>query len=169
MKAEDLRCVRPKSAVGRWMATKSPAERRTVGALVLAIAVAVLWASLWVPLTRDTAALKLARTANAVALAEARDRATEASELTRTAARAPTLDPRAELDRTLSQQGVRPVVTSVDWRDGRAQLAFAAISYERLINLLDALHRDAKLHAVEATITARVEPGIVRAEITLAR
>jgi len=151
------------------MAAKSPAERWTVASLLLAIAAAVLWAALWVPLARDTAALKLARTANAAALAEARDRAREASELTRTPARAPTLDPRAELDRTLSQQGVRPAVTSLDWRDGRAQLVFAAISYDRLINLLDALHRDAKLRAVEATMTARVEPGIVRAEITLAR
>jgi hypothetical protein len=31
------------------------------------------------------------------------------------------------------------------------------------------LQRDAKLRAVEAALTARVEPGIVRAEITLAR
>jgi len=169
MRAEDLRRVPPKSAVGRWMATKSPAERRTVGWLVLAIAAALLWAALWVPLARDTTALKLARTANAAALAEARDRAREASELARTTAAAPTLDPRAELDRTLSQQGIRPAVTSLEWRDGRAQLVFAAISYDRVINLLAALQRDAKLRAVEAALTARVEPGIVRAEITLAR
>jgi type II secretory pathway component PulM len=151
------------------MATKSPGERRTVAALVLAVAAAVLWAALWVPLARDTAALKLARTTNAAALAEARDRAKEASELSRVAAAAPKLDPRAELDRALTQLGVRPAVTSLDWRDGRAQLVFAAISYDRVINLLDALQRDAKLRAVEATLTARVEPGIVRAELTLAR
>jgi type II secretory pathway component PulM len=151
------------------MATKSPAERRTVVALVLAIAAAVLWVALWVPLARDAAALKLARPARAAALAEARDRAKEASELSRATAAAPTPDPRAELDRALAQQGVRPAVTSLDWRDGRAQLVFAAIGYDRLIYLLDALQRDAKLRAVEATFTARVEPGIVRAELTLAR
>jgi type II secretory pathway component PulM len=151
------------------MATKSPAERRTTVVVLVVVVAAVLWAALWIPLTRDIGSLRNTRAANAAALAEARERAKEASELSRTASTAAAIDGRAELDRTLVQQSVRPAVTSLDWRDGRAQVVFAAISYERLIGLLEALQRDARLRAVEATITARVEPGMVRAELTLAR
>ena len=78
-------------------------------------------------------------------------------------------DPRADLDRVLAQLGFRPAVTSLEWREGRAHVVFAAIDFDSLVNLLDTLQRDAKLRAVEATITARVEPGNVRAELTLAR
>jgi type II secretory pathway component PulM len=46
---------------------------------------------------------------------------------------------------------------------------FAAIGYDTLVGLIDALQRDARLRVVEATITARVDPGTVRAELTLAR
>ena len=151
------------------MATRSPAERRTVVLLFVIVVAALLWAMLWVPLARDTAALRLAQSANAAALGEARARAKETSELARTATAASTLDPRAELDRVLAQQNLRPAVTSLDWRDGRAQVVFAAIRYDALVNLLELLQRDAKLRAVEVTITARVEPGLVRAELTLAR
>ena len=151
------------------MATQSPVERRTTVALLVVVAAAVLWATLWVPLARDTATLRLTRAANAAALAEARDRAKEASELSRTGPVAGAADARADLDRVLAQQGVRPAVTSLDWRDGRAQLVFAALPYDRLIALLEALQQSAKLRAVEATITARVEPGMVRADLTLAR
>jgi len=153
--------------IARWMATKSPAERRTAVLLLVFVVAAVLWATLWVPLARDTASLRAARAANATALAEAREQAKEASELSRTVSAAATSNARAELDRALLP--LRPTVTSLEWRDERAQLVFAAISYERLISLLETLQHDAKLRAVEATLTARVEPGMVRAELTLAR
>jgi type II secretory pathway component PulM len=169
MTATTQRPLRGPSPVARWMTTKSPAERRTAVLLLGVVAVAALWATLWVPLTRDTASLRLARAVNVAALADARDRAKEASELSRTGAVAPAVDARAELDRVLAQQGVRPAVTSLDWRDGRAQVVFAAIGYDRLIALLEMLQHSARLRAVDATITARVEPGMVRAELTLAR
>ena len=169
MTATTHRPLRSPSPVSRWMKTKSPAERRTAVLLLGAVAVAAIWATLWVPLMRDTASLRLARAANVAAQAEARDRAKEASELSRTGAVAAAVDARAELDRILAQPGVRPAVTSLDWRDGRAQVVFAAISYDRLIALLDVLQHSARLRAVEATITARVEPGMVRAELTLTR
>jgi len=151
------------------MGTKSPTERRLAVTLLVVIAAAVLWAALWVPLTRDMASLRVGRAANAVALAEARDRAKEMSELSRTSTTPATVDARADLDRVLAQQSARAAATSLEWRDGRAHLVFAAIGYDTLIGLLEALQRDARLRAVEATITARVEPGVVRAELTLSR
>ena len=78
-------------------------------------------------------------------------------------------DARADLERVLAQQNLRAAVTQLDWRDGRAHVVLAAVGYDALIAALEALQRDARLRAVEATLTARVEPGTVRAELTLAR
>jgi len=38
-----------------------------------------------------------------------------------------------------------------------------------LIGLIDALAKDEHLRVVEAALTARVEPGTLRADLTLAR
>ena len=67
------------------------------------------------------------------------------------------------------QQNLRSAVTQLEWRDGRAYVVLAAVDYDALIVALEAMQRDARLRAVEATLTARVEPGMVRAELTLAR
>jgi type II secretory pathway component PulM len=48
-------------------------------------------------------------------------------------------------------------------------VAFGAIEFDALVGALEALQRDARLRVVEATIAARVEPGVVRAELVLAR
>ena len=169
MNGAALRSPRGPSPAARWMGTRSPAERRVAVLLLVAVAAALFWATLWLPLTRDIAALRLARATNAAALAEARDRAKEASELSRTSSAVAMPEPRDDLDRVLAQLGFRPTVTSLEWREGRAHVVFAAINFDSLVNLLETLQRDAKLRAVEATITARVEPGNVRAELTLAR
>jgi len=155
--------------VARWLAAKSPVERGMAVTLFVAVAAALLWVAVWQPLSRDAAALRLAGAANASALVEARDRVKELAELSRTSAKPAAVDARADLDRVLAQLNLRTAATSVDWRDGRASLVFAAIGYDTLIGLIEALQRDARLRVVEATITARVEPGAVRAELTLAR
>jgi len=164
-----LRPTRMPAPVARWMAGKSPAERGIAVTLFVAVAAALLWVMVWQPLSRDTVALRVARAANASTLAEARDRVKELAELSRTSAKTASVDARADLDRALSQLNLRTAATSVEWREGRASLVFAAIGYDTLIGLIDALQRDARLRVVEATITARVDPGTVRAELTLAR
>ena len=164
-----LRPARMPAPVARWMAGKSPAERGIAVTLFVAVAAALLWVMVWQPLSRDTVALRLARAANASTLAEARDRVKELTELSRTSAKTASVDARADLDRALAQLSLRTAATSVEWREGRASLVFAAIGYDTLVGLIDALQRDARLRVVEATITARVDPGTVRAELTLAR
>jgi type II secretory pathway component PulM len=79
------------------------------------------------------------------------------------------LDARADLERVLAQQNLRALLTQQDWKDGRARLTFGAVQYDALIAALEALQRDARLRIVEATLTARIEPGTVRAELVLAR
>jgi type II secretory pathway component PulM len=160
--------LRAPAPISRWWSSKSRGERRIVGALVVLIVVAFTWWGIWQPVTRDTAATRSANARGRVALAAARRMADEMAGLARATAPA-AADPRAELDRVLAQQNLRPAVTQQEWKDGRARLVMAAVNYDALIAGLEALQRDARLRLVEATLTARVEPATVRAELVLAR
>lgn len=156
------------SPVARWFATKTRAERRVVTALLALVTITVLWAAIWQPLVRDRAALRLAQAGNAAALADARRMAKEIGGPTAARTTQARSDAQANLERTLVQQNLRSAVTQLQWRDGRAYVVLAAVDYDALIVALEAMQRDARLRAVEATLTARVEPGMVRAELTLA-
>jgi type II secretory pathway component PulM len=159
------------AAVVRWLAGKSKGERRTVAVILIVAVLSLSWVAIWQPLTRDSATLRAARADSAGALAAARRMSDEIAGLERTAAApAPAAsDLRGALERVLAQQDLRSAVTQLDWQDGRARLVLAAVRYDPLMFALEALQRDAQLRAVEVSLTARVEPGTVRAEITLAR
>ena len=120
-------------------------------------------------MARDTASLRAARAGERRrSRAGARDDEGN-GELARPIANGAPTDARATSTASSRNRTCAPPVTSLDWRDGRAHVVLAAVSYDALIGALEALQRDARLRAVEATLTARVEPGIVRAELTLAR
>jgi type II secretory pathway component PulM len=161
--------VRTPAPIARWLAGKSRTERRIVAAIAGAIGIAVLWAAIWQPLSRNVEAMRIAHDVNATALAAARKMTEEAAGLARTTVTSAPIDARAALERILAQQNLRGAVTQLDWQEGRAHVVFAAVSYDALIALLEALQRDGKLRPIDATLTARVEPGMVRAELTLAR
>ena len=161
--------LRVPAPVANWLATKSRAERRIVAAILLLVGVTLLWAALWQPLTRDMAALRVAQAGNAATLADARRTAKEIAVLARTPPKEAPADARAVLERMLVQQNLRAAVTQLESRDGRAHVVFAAVGYDALVGALETLQRDAGLRAVEVTLTARVEPGTVRADVTLAR
>jgi type II secretory pathway component PulM len=161
--------LRVPAPVAKWLATKSRAERRILAAILLLFGIAVLWAAFWQPLTRDMAALRVAQAGHAVALADAHRMAKEISGLARIPPKEVPPDARAALERILEQQNLRASVTQVEARDGRAHVVFAAVGYAPLVGALETLQRDAGLRAVETTLTARVERGTVRADVTLAR
>ncbi len=169
MNASFVPTIRLPAPVSAWMASHSPVERGIAAGLTLAAAIALVWVGFWQPMARDAAALRLAAAGDAAALAHARDIAREMASAPPGAPQLAPTDARALLDRVLAQQNLREAVTSLDWRDGRARIVLAAVGYDALIVALEALQRDARLRIVEATMTARVEPGIVRAELTLGR
>ena len=138
------------------------------GVGLLAIA-ALAWWGIWQPVTRDVAALRASHARGTLALDDARRTVAEMAGLARAPAGTPDADPRPDLERVLVLQNLRSVVTQQDWKDGRVHLVFGAVGYEALIAGLEALQRDARLRVIEATLTARVEPGTVRAELVLAR
>ena len=161
--------IRVPASAARWLAGKSDGERRVIATILIATIAALLWATLWQPMARDADGLRAARGANATALAAARKMAEEGTGLARNSPPAVPTDARIGLERILVQQGLRPAVTQLDWQDGRARIVFAAVGYDALIVALETLQRDEKLRVTEARITARVESGMVRAEVTVAR
>lgn len=156
------------SSLARWWAAKSRAERRILAGLAVFVALVVGWWALWLPLVNDLAALRADAPRSRAALAEAHRMADEMAGLARAPAAAVAGDPRALLDRSLAAADLRPV-TQLEWQDGRARVVFAAVDFARLIAGLEALQRESGLTVVEATLTARIEPGTVRAELVLAR
>ena len=158
-----------RAPVARWLAGKTRTERFVVMAIVFLVGATLLWVAVWQPLLRDRDALRSAHSGDRVALAAAQKIAEETAGLARTGATPAPADTRAGLERALVAQGLRPAVTQLDWQDDRARVVFAAVGYDALIALLERLQREEKLRVVEATITARVEPGTVRAELALAR
>ncbi len=161
--------LRPPESLRRWWAGKSRAERRVVLALAALVAAALAWLVVWQPLLRDIAALRVAVPAERAALAAAQQTVDTMAGFARNPAARAAGEPRAELDRLLREQGLRAAVTQLDWQESRARLVFAAVSVDALVGLLEAAQRDAQLRIVEATLTARVEPGSVRADLVLAR
>ena len=53
--------------------------------------------------------------------------------------------------------------------EGRYSVVVDDVRFDTLVAALDALARDAGVRVVAATLTARVEPGRVRADLTFAR
>jgi len=155
--------------LARWWTAKSATERLLIGAVALLAIIVVGWLALWQPIVRDIAALRVANARETTALGEAKRRTDEMAGLAREAVPPAPTDPRADLERVVSQLGLRGALTQQEWKDGRASIVFGAVQFDALVAMLEALQRDARLRVVEATIAARVEPGAVRAELVLAR
>lgn len=155
--------------LARWWALKPPNERRTLAAVALLVVATVGWLAVWQPLQQDLAALRAAAPAERSALAEGERMAAEIAARARGAPLPPAPDAQAAIERVLTEHGLRSGATRVEWREGRARIAVDAARADTLIAALDALQRDARLRVVEATLTARVDAGTVRAEIVVAR
>lgn len=156
-------------AVTRWSASRSPRERAVLAALAVLLAALLGWFAAWQPLQRDLTALQAAVPAEQRALAAARRMAEDMTSLARNPPAQRTVDARAELERIAAERGLRAALTEIAWQDDRVRLVFADVNVDALVPFLEALARDARLTVREAALTARVEPGTVRAEITLAR
>jgi type II secretory pathway component PulM len=161
--------LRTPPAFARWWGAKAHGERRIVAALTTIIVAAIGWLVVWQPLQRDVAALSASVPAQRRAVVEGQRMADEMAGLARAGAVAAAGDPRADLERVLTQRGIRGAATQIDWQEGRARVVFATVAIDTLIPTMEALQRDAGLRVVDATLTARVEPGNVRAELVLAR
>jgi|SRR6266508_4106019 len=159
-----------REAFAQWWQLRSRSERMLLTVAAGIAALALIWLVLWQPLARDTERLGRQIESDRATLADARRRADEIAGLARSAPSVARAEPRAALDAVLAQQNLKVAATTIERIDNeRIRLTFDAIGFDALTAFLEALQRDARLRAVELVATARVEPGQVRAEVTLAR
>jgi type II secretory pathway component PulM len=141
-------------------------ERRwlVVGTVVVVSALAYAFA--WQPVVAD-----LPRAGRDAERAQARwDRARAAVAIAGTRATVPAREPLDVAIRgALAKAGIAPADVTLDVSGPRAALTLPSIRFGTLVGLIDALARERAVHVVDATIVARVEPGRVRAELSLAR
>lgn len=102
-----------------------------------------------------------------VVLDIARSRNAEAATLGRAQAPVFAGDARAAIDRVLDREGVQH--TSAPGDAGAVKVVLPQVAFDTLVRSLAALAAEEGVHVVEASIIARVEPGLVRAEIALGR
>jgi len=159
-----------REAFAQWWQLRSRSERILLAAAAGIAALALAWLVVWQPLARDADRLDRQIETDRAMLADARRRADEIAGLARNAPSVAPAEPRAALEAALTQQNLKAVASTIERIDNeRIRLTFDAIGFDALTAFLDALQRDARLRAVELVATARVEPGQVRADITLAR
>jgi len=155
--------------LAQWWQLRSRRERGALLLAAVAAALLVLWALAWQPFQRDSERLERQLAADRAALAGARRSADEIAALTRNAPAPPAGDARAAIEGTVARLGLKPASGAERVDAERWRVSFDAIAFDSLTALLEALQRDAGVRAVEVSVTARVEPGQVRAEATLAR
>lgn len=161
------------AGVARVFDAASPRERRLVVAAALVIVMAVLYVVAWTPLTRDIERSRdgLARDRATLAAMQRLDASSAAPASATPASATPpaTVEPRAAVLAALDARGLRSAGAQVELREGRVSMVLGAVPLDALVALVDDLQRTAGLRVVEARLLARVEPGTVRAEITLGR
>ena len=156
-----------RAAADAW-ARASSRERRLVVLAAIVVVGGMGWTLLWQPMQADMTRLSRDLPRERAVLASARAQAADllALEKSPPAARGPVVP---AIERALAERGLRADAGAIDDKDARVRINLASVRFDALVPLLDALTRDAGLHVIEATLTQRVEPGLVRAELVLAR
>jgi len=149
---------------------KTGTAARYAWAAVALLLVAVVAALLVIaPLDRAIARSREDLTRHRALLVIARSRSAEDAGLARAASPARSSDLRAAIRREFSQRGLDAALPAGDSADGQVSVVIAAARFDALVAALDALVRGEGAQVVEATLDARVEPGLVRATLVLRR
>ena len=156
------------AGIARALDAASPRERRLVAVAALVVVAAVLYVVAWAPLTRDIERSRESLARDRATLAAMQRLGADGAAAT-SAAPSPAVEPRAAVLAALDARGLRGAGAQVDLRDGRVSMVLDAVRFDALVGLADDLARTAGLRVVEARLLARVEPGTVRAEMTLGR
>lgn len=158
----------PRAFAAAWDRA-SRRERRIVITGSIIVVIAVVWGLLWQPLRSDIERTREERVRIGTLLAQTRAAFDEGAGLARASPKAGAVDPRGAVTRVFADHGIRVAPASVDLRDSRVHVLLDDVRFDALVAALAALARDEGLRPVEAMLTARVEPGTVRAELTFAR
>jgi type II secretory pathway component PulM len=157
----------PASFAAAWDRA-SPRERRMASAGAAIVAVGVGWGLLWQPMRGDIDRTRLELSRANEVLAATRTLADESAGLARETPPIRGSDLRTGVVRVLGERGLR-AAGALDVKDNRVTIVIPEARFDALVGALEALRTSDGLRAVEATLTPRVEPGTVRAELVLAR
>jgi type II secretory pathway component PulM len=143
-------------------------EQRMIVVAALVVGFGLGYAFVWKPMLADIdrVARDLPRARSVLDAAHAQ--ADSIVSLERAPAALRTLEPLAVVERVVAERNLRPQVTALDAQEGRVRLTFAAVRFDALPGLIDALQR-AGVRVAEATLAQRVEAGMVRAEFAFVR
>jgi len=155
--------------LSRWWDRASSREHWLVIVAVLAVALAVAWIGIARPMLADIARLHRDNPRSHAILAAAQAQATDIAALARETRPAAGADAKTLLERVIAERGLRAALASLDLQEGRARVLFNNVRFDALASMLDAVSRGDGLRLVDATLTTRVEPGTVRAELTFVR
>jgi general secretion pathway protein M len=156
-------------ALATWHARASTRERLLVGLAVIVVVGALAYTFAWQPLVRDIARLHQEVPRLQALLEQARQRAAGLPDAPVAPARVGAAELRALVDRTLNEKGLRGQVDALEARDDGVHVVFSGVAFGALVGWLDELSKQHGLRPIEATLTARVEPGTVRADLVLVR
>jgi type II secretory pathway component PulM len=106
---------------------------------------------------------------NRLMLDVARARAAENVALARSNVPARNGDPRSAIERVLAVNGLRYTALDPQRGDSAQRIVIEAAPFDALIRALATLARQEGLRVTDASFTARVDPGTVRAELAFTR
>ena len=154
----------------QWWSLRTRPERSVIALGGTVLALALLWLLAWDPMQRDNERLSRRLAEQRIALAEGRRESDAIAGLARSAPAANPGDARAAIEAALARRNLKSAAGAVDRVDDQHwHVAFTGVAFDALTALLEGLQRDSGVRATEVSLTARVEPGQVRADVTLTR
>ncbi|HJU24423.1 MAG TPA: type II secretion system protein GspM [Casimicrobiaceae bacterium] len=106
---------------------------------------------------------------NRLAFDVARARLADSASLARENPQTKAGDVRGAIERALNARGLRYSRVDAQAGDGTERVIIDAAAFATLVRAIDDLSRGDGVRVVDATLTARVDPGTVRAELAFAR
>jgi general secretion pathway protein M len=156
-------------APGRWFDARLPRERALIAFAAVLVAGFAAWLLLWTPLTADIATLRAEASRSRTALAEGRRMAEAIPALARAAPAPEPLPARAAVERSATAAFGTATGLLIGATDDAIRVTLPAAAFGAVVGFVESLQREARLQLHEATLTARVEPGTVRAELVFRR
>jgi type II secretory pathway component PulM len=154
----------------RWQA-RTPRERAVIGAAAAALAVAALWAYVWLPLAADRARLVEALPRLRAAAQTLAHQATEVDRLRAAArARGAAGAPQDAIEATLKASGLGDGYAGITpLGDGRVQVNLRAVPFDALAGAVAQLAEAHGLAVERIALKAAGEPGKVQVESLVLR
>jgi type II secretory pathway component PulM len=157
--------------VRQWWGAREARERGVIAVAAAALAVAVLWAYVWVPIAADRVHLVEALPRLRAAAQGVAREATEVEQLRAAArARGASPPPQAAIEETLKSSGLGDGYTGVTaLGDGRVQVNLRAVPFDALARIVAQLAETQGLAVERLALKASGEPGKVQVETLVLR